>query len=157
MPPVKLLAEQSGLTLLGVSDAGSAPDVFLYYSPVVVDHTKVGSGACCTAEDVNHFIVQLDYTDDRFKTLANGGPISSILVGGPPVTEMSRGPSATRPVGIMYASRDHRNVRLTMALSTGGRPVGGGTVSLMCYSLLVASRASREWAGTLLRSAPTSE
>jgi len=76
MPPVKLLAEQSGLTLLGVSDAGSAPDVFLYYSPVVVDHTKVGSGACCTAEDVNHFIVQLDYTDDRFKTLANGGHVA---------------------------------------------------------------------------------
>lgn len=75
-PAVKLLAEQSGLTLRGVSNAGGPVDHFAYYSPVVVDHTKVGGGACCTAEDVNHFIVQLDYTDNRFKTLANSGHVA---------------------------------------------------------------------------------
>lgn len=63
------------LTRVGGGGAGNA-DHFAYYSPVVVDHTQVGSATCCTAEDVNNYPVQIAITDNRFKTLANGGHVA---------------------------------------------------------------------------------
>lgn len=42
-------------------------------NPITIDHTKVGNGTASTAEDVNHFIVSLAYTDNRFKYITNGG------------------------------------------------------------------------------------
>lgn len=65
-------------TQLTTTKAGSASfnsSGFGFKSPISVEDTLVGNNPAITAEDVNNFIVQLQYTDNRFKTVGNGGHV----------------------------------------------------------------------------------